>query len=114
MVAVFVKIFHKPQPHRSFRSSCDPLRFGCGNSASSAPISFEKLVGALGFGRIHAANGKANVDHHIVAQSGLRDKAERYLAHIPPNCTRAARKGPVPESRGFYRVWPGTWRRSPH
>jgi len=62
-----------------------------GNSPRALPFLREACRCAR-LRRIHAANGKANVDHHIVAQSGLRDKAERYWRTIPPNCTRAARK----------------------
>jgi len=43
----------------------------------------QKLVCALGFGRVHPAYGEANMDHHIIAQASLRDKGQGYLAHDP-------------------------------
>ena len=44
---------------------------------------FQKLVGALGFVGIHAAYGEADMDHHIVAQASLGNKAQGNLAHDP-------------------------------
>jgi hypothetical protein len=43
----------------------------------------QKLVCALGFGRVHPAYGEANMDHHIVAQASLGDKVQGDLAHDP-------------------------------
>lgn len=40
----------------------------------------EQFVGALGFGAVDAADGKADVNHHIVAQTRLRNEVERDLA----------------------------------
>src|SRR5579872_4171183 len=44
----------------------------------------QKLVCALGFDRVHTADGEANVDHHVVAQTCLRYKVKGDLAHDAP------------------------------
>ena len=65
---------------------------------------FHKLVGALGFRRIHPANGEAHMDHHIVAQSSSGTKFRDTWRTIPPNCTRAARNEPI---SWISRIFPG-------
>jgi hypothetical protein len=126
MVAVFVKILHAAQNSTTAQftrgvllrkhASVVPRTPSCvryyassrgGNSASKRSHLFEKLVSALGFGRIHPADREADVDHHIVAQvqppgqsSAIPGAQFRRTARGPPA------KAPVPESRGSYRVWP--------
>jgi hypothetical protein len=98
MVTIFVKIFHsKIRPagmtaeglstvvtrYTNHDQSKAKLRFRRRQFRFQRSHFLQKLVGALGFGRIHAADGEAHMDHHIVAHASLGNKVQGYLAHDP-------------------------------
>ena len=85
MVAVFVKILHMkraptPEPvHGSARGR--KLRFRWRQFRFQRSHLFQKLVGTFSFGRVDAAYGETHMDHHIVSQTSLGNKIQRYLAY---------------------------------